>query len=215
MAIRSCDGVSLQIEDTKLLPKPYGAFPRINFNDAAAASKVYAGTGCYRIICMPAGKSYVGSSIDLVKRFIQHRQDLQLGRHPNSKLQWAWNKCGPAAFVFQVLELYRGKWSKDCLAPMEQRWIDLHTRRYNIRPAGSDEWIKARQDEMPALKTRVLAARLRPSPGTTQRVLPNQGTARPGPAKRQPGGTISPSSGPQRNSGGDTRHPGRRQGRKK
>lgn len=48
-------------------------------------------TGIYQITS-PSGKSYIGSSKDLQKRWKQHKWFLQKGNHHNRHLQNAWNK---------------------------------------------------------------------------------------------------------------------------
>jgi len=96
-------------------------------------------SGVYRITCLPTGKVYIGSAVNLRNRCIQHRSGLHTGRHPNSYLQRAWGKHGDDAFVFEVLELVLSPF----LIEREQYWLDRtraydHERGYNMsRVAGS------------------------------------------------------------------------------
>lgn len=50
-------------------------------------------------------KKYIGLSIDIEKRWQQHRTELKYDYHDNSHLQRAWNKYGEENFEFYILEL--------------------------------------------------------------------------------------------------------------
>jgi group I intron endonuclease len=58
----------------------------------------------YQITNMENGKYYIGSAESFERRRWQHTYDLKKGTHKNPRLQAAWNKYGPDAFVFEVLE---------------------------------------------------------------------------------------------------------------
>lgn len=58
----------------------------------------------YGIRCVANGRIYIGSSVDVKRRFYLHRLDLRAERHHSPRLQNVWNKYGEAAFEFQVLE---------------------------------------------------------------------------------------------------------------
>jgi group I intron endonuclease len=77
-------------------------------------------SGVYQIRCIPTGKMYVGSAVDIRARWGQHSRNLRRGDHPNAHLQQAWNKYGEGQFEFSVLELA----SKDDLIQVEQKWMD-------------------------------------------------------------------------------------------
>ena len=86
------------------------------------------------------GFQYVGSAVNLKKRWQEHRRLLRAGRHENARLQNAWTKYGEASFAFLILERVA---DLACLIAREQFWID-ETRSadrrfgYNICPtAGS------------------------------------------------------------------------------
>ena len=69
-----------------------------------------AGTiGVYAIVnkLHPMERRYVGSSVNIPKRFASHRSALRTGRHPNKPLQAAWNKYGSAAFEFEIIRICR------------------------------------------------------------------------------------------------------------
>ena len=77
--------------------------------------------GCiYSILNKVNGKIYVGLTIDVKRRFKEHKSELRSGIHYNSHLQRAWNKYGEDAFEFNVLEYC----SDDKLSDNESWWID-------------------------------------------------------------------------------------------
>lgn len=102
--------------------------------------------GIYQILCVPNGKVYIGSAVDLQKRWDQHQRDLRHGIHHNRHLQSAWQKYGRMNFEFSVLQLVEAP----NLLCAEQDWIDKTncTDRnigFNISPiAGSPGEIHAR-----------------------------------------------------------------------
>jgi group I intron endonuclease len=62
------------------------------------------GGDIYGIRCTVTGRLYIGSTVDVARRFYLHRRDLKLGKHHSPKLQNAWNKYGADAFAFEILE---------------------------------------------------------------------------------------------------------------
>lgn len=61
-------------------------------------------SGVYMIRCTVNGKVYIGSSADLLRREQDHRKLLRRGEHFSRHLQSAWNKYGPDAFEWSILE---------------------------------------------------------------------------------------------------------------
>ena len=91
-------------------------------------------SGVYQIRCIPTGKVYVGSAVDLFKRWEQHRRTLRKSEHRNRYLQHAWDKYGEKQFVFEILEFV----DVSHLLEAEQEWIDSTAcvdkdRGFNIR----------------------------------------------------------------------------------
>lgn len=91
--------------------------------------------GIYKIINIKSGKIYIGSSIDIEKRFKRHKNDLLKNRHKNSHLQREYNKYGLDLFIFEVVELC----SKSELRIIEQKYLNeifkldnFNTKYYNI-----------------------------------------------------------------------------------
>ena len=89
--------------------------------------------GIYRIINSSNGKCYVGSSIDINRRRLEHFSALSHNRHVNNHLQNAYNKYGKDSFIFEVIEnLEITDNIKEDLLEREQFWIDNLKPEYNI-----------------------------------------------------------------------------------
>ncbi len=76
--------------------------------------------GVYQILCVPTGKIYIGSTVDLRARWSSHRRSLRRGRHSNVFLQQAWDKYGEENFTFSVLDFVEASE----LLRTEQTWLD-------------------------------------------------------------------------------------------
>ncbi|HEU5369275.1 MAG TPA: GIY-YIG nuclease family protein [Ktedonobacterales bacterium] len=77
-------------------------------------------SGIYQIRCIPTGKIYIGSAVNLSARWGQHQWSLRKGKHKNIYLQNAWDRYGEANFEFSVLEYV----DRANLLIAEQQWID-------------------------------------------------------------------------------------------
>jgi len=60
-------------------------------------------TGVYQIRNMVNGKLYIGSALDIARRWRDHRAGLRHGRNALPKLQRAWDMYGESAFTFEVI----------------------------------------------------------------------------------------------------------------
>lgn len=60
--------------------------------------------GIYVITCLASGHQYVGSSVNIDKRWKHHREDLRGKKHHSRALQRAWNKWGSEQFRWEVVE---------------------------------------------------------------------------------------------------------------
>lgn len=90
-------------------------------------------SGIYSIINTHDGKRYVGSAVNLNKRWAQHKLNLSKGTHCNIILQNAWNKYGADSFIFIVNE----QCSADMLLEREQHHINIKSD-YNICPTAGN-----------------------------------------------------------------------------
>lgn len=90
-------------------------------------------SGVYKIRCLINDRCYVGSSVDVVKRLYNHHWHLIHGKHPNQKLQRAWNKHGALNFEFSVVE----PCARTDQLVREQHWmdvLDVCVTGYNMSP---------------------------------------------------------------------------------
>lgn len=88
-----------------------------------------ASSGIYQIKNAINGKSYVGSTANLKKRWTNHLSALRYGRHPNSRLQSAFDKYGEDAFGWSILEDVA---DSSQLISREQHHLDTLKPEYNI-----------------------------------------------------------------------------------
>lgn len=112
-------------------------------------------SGIYRIKNLTNSKIYIGSALDLSKRWSNHKSDLNKRKHQNRYLQSACIKCGIDNFVFEVLEYC----DKEYLIIKEQSWIDFCKPQYNLNPkAGSNlgrKWSKEARENMRQARLRL------------------------------------------------------------
>lgn len=76
--------------------------------------------GIYVIRHVASGRVYVGSAVDVAKRWQTHRSLLTRAVHHAKRLQAAWTKAGGAAFTFTIVEVVADKQN---LIEREQWWI--------------------------------------------------------------------------------------------
>jgi len=89
--------------------------------------------GVYIIAHIASGRVYVGGSCDVESRWARHQCLLRNG-YGAKKLQVAWNKYGPDAFVFKII--------KTCANRSQLQWLETQTiakykattNGFNIRP---------------------------------------------------------------------------------
>lgn len=99
-------------------------------------------TGIYAITNIITGKRYIGSAVDIEKRWTKHKSDLRHNQHHSSKLQNSWNKHGKDKFQLDIIY----ECHKSQLIFYEQLFIDFNGGTkvlYNECPiAGSQLGIK-------------------------------------------------------------------------
>lgn len=86
-------------------------------------------SGIYIIINNVNKNSYVGSSINISKRWGDHRFKLNRGIHSNKYLQNSWAKYGKDNFIFLLIE----PCGKENLIKREQYYIDTLNPVYNVK----------------------------------------------------------------------------------
>ena len=92
-------------------------------------------SGIYQIENQMNRKKYIGSAINIGRRWQNHLAALRHGRHDNEHLQRAFIKYGEVAFVFSVLEYVQ---EISSLIEREQHFLDTLKPEYNMcRVAGS------------------------------------------------------------------------------
>ena len=88
-------------------------------------------TGIYKITNRTNGRVYIGSAVNIKKRWQSHIFDLKRGKHANGYLQKSWKKHGCDSFLFEVLEYCQ----PSDLISKEQHYLDAIKGRescYNI-----------------------------------------------------------------------------------
>lgn len=115
-------------------------------------------TGIYKITCADTKKVYVGSAVNLYRRwYSKHLPALRKNKHYNRYLQAAWNKYGENAFTCETIETC----DTATLLAREQYYMDMFFTTnpkcgYNIAPiAGSTIGVPQSQKS----KNAVIAAR--------------------------------------------------------
>jgi len=95
-------------------------------------------SGIYMITCLDNHRFYIGSSINLYRRYKDHWRALNNHTHRNQHLQRAWDKYTESSFVFEILELIE----PILIIEREQFWIDklqpFNEIGFNIRPKADE-----------------------------------------------------------------------------
>lgn len=84
--------------------------------------------GIYAIICDKTWRSYVGSSVNLKTREVEHFRLLKQGRHDNTQMQTDFNLYGENAFHWEILEYIE---DDQILLEREDYWISFSENVYN------------------------------------------------------------------------------------
>lgn len=94
--------------------------------------------GIYCIEHVESGKRYIGSSMNISRRFTRHRYQLKYNKHHCVYLQRAVNKYGLSEFKFYVVEETNFQ-SKEQLQALEQKYLDSNANLYNIGSVGGGD----------------------------------------------------------------------------
>ena len=110
--------------------------------------------GIYEILNTVNGKRYIGQSVDIDRRWKEHRKTLRKGIARHAYLQAAWNKYGEAAFKFSILVMCEK--NRDALFLYEQQAFNALKPEYNLAPiAGSNLGVKHRPEVCAAISARM------------------------------------------------------------
>lgn len=125
-----------RIENLEIIKKPLSVARTTCIHESDQYGRVTNGTsGIYEIVCTENGRRYIGSAVNIDKRWRGHVLQLNEKRHHSRHLQRAWNKYGQAAFVFVVLE----ECMKGELILREQHYIDCLKPAFNSRPQAASQ----------------------------------------------------------------------------
>jgi len=80
-------------------------------------------SGIYQIINILNGKMYIGSSVNIEKRWLEHKRALKGEKHHSILLQRAWNKSSCTSFIINIIERVTDKTQ---LTSIEQHYKDLY-----------------------------------------------------------------------------------------
>jgi len=82
-------------------------------------------SGIYVILNIINNKRYVGHSVNIKKRWKQHRTSLNRNVSIHTHLQAAWNKYGKPNFSFSVIESLPYTFTKEQFEEVETKWVLL------------------------------------------------------------------------------------------
>ncbi len=112
-------------------------------------------SGIYAIVNLVNKKSYVGRSVNINRRWWEHRNELKYNKHYNSYLQNAWNKYGEENFELLLLE----ECNKALHAEKEFMWINEmqsfdRSFGYNLREEDENGKMREKHKEHLSEKTK-------------------------------------------------------------
>lgn len=90
--------------------------------------RILKNCGVYVIRNLVNDNIYIGSSVNIKKRFCQHRDGLRKNKHHNKHLQRSWNKYGEENFEFVVIEHHS---YPEKILGRENKCILLYNPEYN------------------------------------------------------------------------------------
>lgn len=98
--------------------------------------------GIYSIYNKSNGKYYIGQSINVRKRWNEHKSNLNRNIHPNKHLQSAWNLYGSDSFEFKLVKSCKPRY----LDRFEKLLIKSHdsmnpVNGYNLDSGGSEGYV--------------------------------------------------------------------------
>jgi len=100
-------------------------------------------SGVYQITNQINGNRYIGSSMNIKKRWVAHKSKLNIGKHGNQHLQRAWRKYGEENFKFEIV----CSCPEDKIIEFEQFFLDARHPEYNIAIYASAPMLGRRASE--------------------------------------------------------------------
>lgn len=99
--------------------------------------------GIYAITRIGTDECYIGQSINIRRRFNDHRRDLKAGKARSEKLQIAFDRHGLSAFAFEILASGIDPSDAELLTFAEQEFLDSRNCCFNIaRVASSNKGLE-------------------------------------------------------------------------
>jgi group I intron endonuclease len=87
--------------------------------------------GIYKITNLVNDKVYIGESLDIYRRWDEHREDLNNNSHHSYKLQDDWNKYGEDNFKFEIVTVLNEDINKFIDKYILLVYEDKYTKEYN------------------------------------------------------------------------------------
>jgi group I intron endonuclease len=87
-------------------------------------------SGIYAITNHATNSMYIGSAVNIARRWRVHKHYLQKGTHPNKHLQNSYTKHSATVFSYEIIEFVG---DKNNLISREQVWLDFFNPTYNKR----------------------------------------------------------------------------------
>jgi hypothetical protein len=81
--------------------------------------------GIYQITCTRTGKTYLGSTQNIIERLKKHFTQLKTNTHPNTEMQEDFNLYGEQAFTVSFIKLVHQNYSRKQLYLDEQDYLDV------------------------------------------------------------------------------------------
>jgi hypothetical protein len=112
---------------------------------------IHTPMGVYQIKNLVNDKVFLGVALNLPGIINSNRLQLNLGSHPNKRLQAEWNEFGSESFVFDVVDELKpaegtGSDYREELAFLEELWLEklepYGERGYNEKKKGKEEKLR-------------------------------------------------------------------------
>jgi group I intron endonuclease len=87
--------------------------------------------GIYKITNKINGMVYIGESLDIERRWAEHKADLDSNKHHSRKLQKDWNKYGEDNFIFEVIEELNQEYSSSLKKLISLALEDRYIKQYD------------------------------------------------------------------------------------